>query len=111
MVALIVPFIARWAPIFRGMNARALEIYDDGYPGNDGPAAHQRLDMLIEVDFKWLMAGLGWLVDPERLRTDPLYANDCLRFAAQSGSNPLQTCAECLRNELGLSPGAQPSRF
>jgi hypothetical protein len=110
-MALIVLFATRRIPIFRGMNARALDIYDDGYRSNDSPAAHQRLDMLIEIDFKWLMAGLGWLVDPERLRTDPMYANDCLRFAAQSGSNPLQACAECLRNELGLWPGTQTRQF
>jgi hypothetical protein len=87
------------------MNAHALEIYDDGYPRDNEPAAHHRLDMLIEVDFKWLMAGLGWLVDPERLKLDPVYAHECLQFAANSGSKPLQTCADCLRSEWGLTLG------
>ena len=29
------------------------------------------------VDFKWLMAGLGWRVDLSRLQQDMAYAGEC----------------------------------
>lgn len=83
------------------MNAQAFKIYGDA---DDSPANHARVDMLLEIDFKWLMAGQGWRVDPERLKNDPSYANACLQFALESGNDSLQNCADCLRAELGAGP-------
>jgi hypothetical protein len=60
----------------------------------------QRNDMLIEVDFKWLMAGCGCWIDPDRLKTDTAYSEQCLAFAARSACEPLRVCADCLRSEL-----------
>ena len=84
------------------MNAQAFAIYSEGR--DDGPANHDRVDMLIEVDFKWLMAGLGWLVDPDRLKSDPQYAHACLQLAQESGCDSLQNCADCLQAELFEGP-------
>lgn len=79
-----------------------------GDPGaSDDPGTHARVDMLLEVDFKWLMAGLGWLIDPERLKSDPEYADSCLEFAFASGNDSLQACADCLRSELGATRSVQ----
>ena len=60
----------------------------------------QRRDMLIEVDFKWLMAGLGRWVDPDRLHTDAAYASDSVQCALNSGCEPLRRCAIGLMAEL-----------
>lgn len=57
-------------------------------------------EILLEVDFKWLMAGQGCLVDPDRLKCDPLYANACLEFALHSDCDSLRDCAICLQVEL-----------
>lgn len=81
------------------MNTQVYHMNDeDGGCGD--PAAHQRHDMLVEIDFKWLMAGLGHHVDPARLKTDPLYAKACLDFALHSNCAPLRTCAVCLRADM-----------
>lgn len=56
--------------------------------------------LLLEVDFKWLMAGQGCWVDPERLRTDPLYAGRCLRAASHSPCAALRACADVLQAAL-----------
>jgi len=50
-------------------------------------AADARLDLLVLVDFKWLMAGLGWWVDLTRLRRDKGYAHQCLQLGLASGSS------------------------
>ncbi|MDO8458588.1 MAG: hypothetical protein Q7T07_16915 [Burkholderiaceae bacterium] len=60
------------------------------------------VDLLLEVDFKWLMAGQGCWVDPTRLRADPLYAASCLRTALRSPCEALQGCARFLQTALGL---------
>jgi hypothetical protein len=83
------------------MNAHAFELYSEDGPCHS-PASHDRTDLLIEVDFKWLMAGFGWLVDPDRLKIDPVYAKECLQFAYASNCESLQDCADCLREELGV---------
>ena len=75
------------------MNSQALYAHSD--PGN-----HQRSDMLIEVDFKWLMAGIGCWIDPERLRVDPAYAHAKLQRALTSDCEPLRRCAAGLKAEL-----------
>lgn len=58
-------------------------------------------DLLIEVDFKWLMAGQGSWVDPVRLRADPLYAQHCLQAAIDSPCDALHRCAHRLKESLG----------
>ena len=75
------------------MNAQTLDALAD-------PSNHQRHDLLVEVDFKWLMAGMGRWIDPVRLHTDPAYANDSVQCALQSGCEPLRRCALDLRAEL-----------
>ena len=75
------------------MNTQALHA-----PGDR--SNHQRSDMLIEVDFKWLMAGIGYWIDVDRLRVDPIYASASLQHALKSGCEPLRLCAADLKNEL-----------
>lgn len=57
-------------------------------------------DLLLEVDFKWLMAGQGCWIDPTRLRADPLYAARCLRTALCSPCEALRGCARFLQKAL-----------
>jgi hypothetical protein len=64
------------------------------------PSGHQRADMLTEVDFKWLMAGLGIWVDPTQLHLDPGYAQASLQNALSSHCEPLLRCAAALKAEL-----------
>ncbi len=75
------------------MNTHALHLHGD--PGN-----RQYNDMLLEVDFKWLMTGIGYWIDVVRLRMDPIYANACLQNALKSDCEPLRRCAVGVRNEL-----------
>ena len=42
------------------------------------------------VDFKWLMAGVGWWVNLTRLQCDRAYANECLQRALRSDSELLR---------------------
>jgi hypothetical protein len=67
-------------------------------PGD--PSSHQRADMLTEVDFKWLMAGIGLWVDPTQLHIDPDYAKASLQNALNSRCEPLHRCALALKAEL-----------
>lgn len=44
-------------------------------------------DALLKlVDFKWLMAGVGWRVDLTRLQHDSAYTRQCLERALKSES-------------------------
>lgn len=52
-----------------------------------------RVLMLEEVDFKWLMAGQGWWVDENRLHSDPHYAARLFEIAEHSELPSLQHCA------------------
>lgn len=52
--------------------------------------------LLEEVNFKWLMAGLGWWVDMSRFRVDQSYANHYLNLANASECAELQKCAKLL---------------
>jgi hypothetical protein len=63
-------------------------------------STHQRAHLLTEVDFKWLMAGIGLWVDPTRLHIDPTYANTSLQNALNSRCEPLHRCAVALKAEL-----------
>ena len=42
------------------------------------------------VDFKWLMAGVGWWVSLSRLQSDSGYIDECLRRALESDSELLR---------------------
>jgi hypothetical protein len=63
-------------------------------------SSHQRADMLTEVDFKWLMAGIGIWVNPVQLHLDPDYAHASLQNALHSHCEPLRRCAVALKAEL-----------
>lgn len=52
--------------------------------------------LLEEVNFKWLMAGLGWWVDMSRFRVDRVYAAHYLKLASESESAELRNCATLL---------------
>ena len=52
--------------------------------------------LLAEVDFKWLMAGQGWRVDPTRFHADAAYAKRLLRAAMGSEIVALRECATVL---------------
>jgi hypothetical protein len=54
------------------------------------------------VDFKWLMAGLGWWVDLNRLQRDAAYAAECYSRAATSSCEPLRRSAATLMQLLPL---------
>lgn len=62
----------------------------------------ERLVLLEEVDFKWLMAGQGWWIDTGRLHTDTGCASHLLQLVAQTPSAELRTCAAHLQARLGL---------
>ena len=42
------------------------------------------------VDFKWLMAGVGWWVNLSRLQSDRAYIDECLQRALRSDSELLR---------------------
>ncbi|APW45905.1 hypothetical protein [Rhodoferax antarcticus] len=71
-----------------------------------GPASFavtdERLVLLEEVDFKWLMTGQGWWVDTERLHTDTGYASHLLHLVTQNPSAALRNCAARLQARLEL---------
>ena len=84
------------------MQAQAYRIYEDAELRGE-LARHQRSDLLMKTDFKWLMAGAGYHVDPQRLENDASYAQACLQFALKSDCAPLRACADCLSEEMGQS--------
>jgi hypothetical protein len=47
-------------------------------------------DLLLLVDFKWLMTGTGWRVDLTRWRRDECYAHECLARALGSDIDVLR---------------------
>jgi hypothetical protein len=62
----------------------------------DSAGTAARDEMLLLVDFKWLMAGLGWWIDLNRWRRDPGYARDCIARGCRSSLAPLRRCARQL---------------
>lgn len=60
------------------------------------------LVLLKEVDFKWLMVGLGWWIDTARLHNDPTYATHLLDLVETTQSAALKDCAALLRAQVGL---------
>lgn len=65
-------------------------------------AVDKRGLMLEEVNFKWLMAGMGWWVDMSRFRSDQVYAGHYLNLAKASESIELRKCAAQLQQQMGL---------
>lgn len=68
--------------------------------GTISAAGMERDGFLGEVDFKWLMAGQGCWIDPDRLHSDRAYASDCLKTALNSSCDVLRSCARFLQVEL-----------
>lgn len=64
--------------------------------------------LLNLVDFKWLMAGVGWWVNLSRLQRDGVYMHECLQRALTSDSELLRTPVTGRR--MGRHDGALPSR-
>lgn len=62
--------------------------------------------LLAEVDFKWLMAGLGLRIDLPRFRSDAAYAKKLLSLALDSESFALRERATLLQSQQSKT---QPS--
>lgn len=60
----------------------------------------ERVLLLKEVDFKWLMAGQGWWIDTARLHNDPAYAAQWLDLVESTGLPALKDCATQLRAQV-----------
>lgn len=58
------------------------------------------ISLLTEVDFKWLMAGLGWWIDTTRFHSDPAYAAGLLQLAMASPSFAVRGCAASLQAQM-----------
>jgi hypothetical protein len=71
--------------------------------------ADERVALLAEVDFKWLMAGQGWWVDTGRLRADPSYCAGLLGQALQSPCSALRECAAMLQTLPAWSVSPAPA--
>lgn len=56
--------------------------------------------LLARVDFKWLMAGEGWWIDPHRFQYDMPYADAVLHLALASQSLALRKCAASIQAQL-----------
>jgi hypothetical protein len=63
------------------------------------PTVDDDVLLLEEVDFKWLMSGLGWWINAERLHTDATYAAHLMALAQASGSGVVSDCAAQLRSQ------------
>ena len=63
----------------------------------------ERCQILEEVNFKWLMAGMKCWVDMPRFRSDPLYAARFLKLALESDSLALRRCAAALEAQNGIT--------
>ncbi len=59
--------------------------------------------LLDEVNFKWLLAGLGLWIDMVRFHTETNYANHFLRLAEVSDSPALRDSAAALRSQGSLT--------
>ena len=70
--------------------------------GQAMPMPDERLVLLEEVDFKWLMAGQGWWIDTARLHSDPCYATHLLDLVETTQSVALKDCAALLRAQVGM---------
>ena len=67
--------------------------------------------LLTMVDFKWLMAGLGWRVDLTRMRRDAGYLGECARRGLASDSPLLrERSADLLRLHSARQVAAPSAR-
>ncbi len=64
-------------------------------------------DLLLEVDFKWLMAGQGCWIDPDRMHQEPGYARERVQAAIGSPCDALRQCA--LQLQACMTPQIQAS--
>lgn len=74
----------------------------------------ERDDLLLMVDFKWLMSGQGCWIDPQRWLADPQYTRHCVQHGCDSPHAPLQRCAQLLLSrglvqDAGRTPYTQAS--
>jgi hypothetical protein len=74
-------------------------------------SADEHASLLAEVDFKWLMAGQGWWIDPSRFHSDPSYATRFLRLAMASPSFTLRDCAASLQALIGSAAASGAERL
>ena len=61
------------------------------------PEADERVLLLEEVNFKWLLAGMGLWIDMVRFHKDRRYAARFLALAEASDSLALRKCAASLQ--------------
>ena len=78
------------------------------YPSADMNTAtfadlQQLPDLVVIIDFKWLMAGEGVRVHVERLQCDRDYAAVCLAQGAASHIPALRDCAQRLAQLLKIT--------
>lgn len=66
---------------------------------SSAPLADERVLLLEEVNFKWLLAGMGLWIDMSRFHNDPSYAARFLALAEASGSPALRNCAASLHSK------------
>jgi hypothetical protein len=69
----------------------------------------QREHTLLLVDFKWLMAGMGWWVDLDRWRRDECYARQCLANALTCNNASLHLRAQEIDRQLCASAWPWPA--
>lgn len=75
---------------------------EQGLPVADvAGSSDSRVSLLAEVDFKWLMAGHGWWIDPARFHCDPSYAAGLIGFALASQSFALRASAALMQTQVG----------
>ena len=72
--------------------------------------ADEQVLLLAEVDFKWLMAGLGWWIDTARFHRDPAYAAGLLGLAMASPSFALRDCAASLQAQMSRPAACSAGR-
>lgn len=63
------------------------------------PRADERVLLLEEVNFKWLLGGMGLWIDMGRFHNDPAYAARFLALAEASDSPELRQCAASLQRK------------
>lgn len=66
---------------------------------SSAPRADERGLLLEEVNFKWLLAGMGLWIDMGRVHSDPSYAARFLALAETSDSPQLRKCAASLQGK------------
>jgi hypothetical protein len=72
-------------------------------PAISAPQSDGRVLLLEEVNFKWLLAGLGWWIDMTRFHSDIPYATHFLALAEASSSPTLRDCAASLQRHNAMT--------